>query len=290
MARQTKMTIGAINIKIHPHTPQTYIELFNDVIKLKRRASLRGDIYGHLSSFSFLNRDETLGFKGFIYKYLNIDPNEPWFDVDEEKVVDKEQMLQVEVLKKVKPHFSHFMYLFIPKYHRFFFTTYYDKKSISPSSVERFLKGVFYHPDILEKYGEVDVIVEPSIDGLEKIFKIPTLERLELLITKPNPDDHDEAEQKLLQRLGRLKAKRLKEEYVAESRSSIEPDDELRTLSRIAASNGYVWASGKDLEGKAVQESTTEHPYEEPVWYASDENPDRIFVAGAQGMMETIKR
>ncbi|OGU16789.1 MAG: hypothetical protein A2076_07180 [Geobacteraceae bacterium GWC2_53_11] len=289
MAKDLKMTIGAINIKIHPHSPEKYIELFEELVNMKRRVPIRGDIYGSLSTFNFLDvNDKVKGFKGYIFKYLNINPNEPWFDVEQQKVV--EPMQQVEVLKTLKPHFSFFMFYFIPKKHRVFFTTYYDSKSISPNSIAKFFTNLFYHPDIISKFGEVDVIVEPSIDGLERIFAINTLEKLELVVTKPNPDDHEEEEQKLLRRLGNIKAKRLKQEYVSESRESIQPDNDLRVLSKIAASNGYVYASGKDLAGKHVEESTQLHPFQENLWYSRDENAHDIFVRGADRMLSDIIR
>jgi hypothetical protein len=288
MSRETKMTIGAINIKIHPHSPEKYIELFTDVIKLKKKAAIRGDIYGSLSKFNYIDSNKLNGFKGYIFKFLNVNPDEPWFDVEQEKAADSRMIQEVEVLKKIKPHFSFFMYYFFPKKHRFIFTSYYDQKSISPNSVARFLENLFYEPEIIEKYGEVDVIVEPSVEGLEKIFAITTIERLELVITKPNPDDHEDAEQKLLKRLGKLKAKQLREEYVSERRESIVPDNELKILSKIAASNGYVIASGRNLEGRPVRESTIEHPFLDPVYYRNDEDPNAVFIAGAKDALDKV--
>ena len=291
MARELKMTIGAINIKIHPHTPEKYVDLFEDLLELKRRTKIRGDVYGSISRFNYIDpKNKILGLKGYIFKYLNIDPNEPWFDVENEKVVDCATMQGVEVLKTVKPHFSFFMYYFIPRYHRLFFTTYHNSKSISPNSIAKFFTNMFYHPDLIEKYGEVDVIIEPSIDGLEKIFAINTIERLELVISKPNPDDHEEAEGKLLRRLRNINARSLKEEYVSERKESIKPDEELLVLSKIAASNGYVYASGKDVDGKSVEESTLQHPLQENIWYSADENPHDVFVVGANRMLDDIRR
>lgn len=288
MPRETKMVIGAINIKIHPHSPERYIELFEDVITLKKKAAIRGDVYGSLSKFDYIDSSKIGGFKGYIFKFLNVDPNEPWFDVEQEKAADSRMLQQVEVLKKIKPHFSFFMYHFFPKKHRFVFTSYYDKKSISPNSVAKFLKNLFYDPTIIDKYGEVDVVVEPSKEGLEKIFAINTIERLELVITKPNPDDQEEAEQMLLKRLGKLKAKQFREEYVSEKKESLVPDDELKILSKIAASNGYVVASGRNLEGRPVQESTIEHPFLDPVYYRNDEDPNAVFIAGAKGALDKV--
>lgn len=289
MSKNLKMVIGAINIKIHPHSPEMYIELFKDAIALKSIVPIRGAIHGSLSKFNYLDpKDKTRGFKGNIYKFLNIDPNQPWFDVENEKVADTEVLKGISAIKNMKPNLSSFMYYFAPLKHRIFFTTYYDKKGISAKSIGNFFTNLFYEPSIIEKYGEVEVIIEPSTDKLDKIMKMSKIDKLELVISRPNPDDHGEAERKLLERLGRLNAKKLSEQYESISHETLKPDSDLLVLSKIAASNGYVKASGRDDSGKKIYESTLAHPLEESAWYTDNENPNDIFVLSSNKILDSI--
>lgn len=289
MSKNLKMVIGAINIKIHPHSPEKYIELFLDAIALKSIVPIRGSIHGSLSRFNFIDpRDKMRGFKGYIYKFLNIDPNQPWFDVENEKVADADGLKSISAIKNMKPNLSSFLYFFAPRKHRIFFTTYYDTKGISAKSICNFFKNLFYQPSIIKKYGEVEIIIEPSTDSLERIMKMPQIDRLELVISRPNPDDHGEAERKVLGRLNKLNAKKLSEQYESINHETLKPDEELMVLSKIAASNGYVKASGRDEAGKKVYESTLTHPLEEPAWYTDDENSHDVFLLNSNKILDNI--
>ena len=289
MPKNLKMMIGSINIKIHPHKPEMYIELFKDAIALKNIVPMRGDVYGSLSKFNFIDRkDKNLGFKGNIYKFLNIDPDQPWFDVEKEKVAEADVLKNISAIKNIKPNFCSFLYYFAPLKHRIFFTTYYDTKSISSKSIANFFTNIFFQPSIIDKYGEVEVIVEPSTDKLDKMMKMKQIDKLELMISRPNPDDHGEAERKLLARLGKLNAKKVYEEYESVNHETLKPDADLLTLTKIAASNGYVKTSGRDDFGKKVHESTLSHPLEESVWYSDEESPDKVFMIGSNKILNKI--
>ncbi|HBB8672471.1 TPA: DUF4747 family protein, partial [Escherichia coli] len=45
MARPKKLTYGAVNITMHPHSPEKYVELFRMARKNARNVNLRGDSF-----------------------------------------------------------------------------------------------------------------------------------------------------------------------------------------------------------------------------------------------------
>ncbi|PLL96602.1 DUF4747 domain-containing protein, partial [Klebsiella michiganensis] len=51
MARTKKLTYGAVNITMHPHSPEKYVELFRMARKNAENINLRGDSYATLSFF-----------------------------------------------------------------------------------------------------------------------------------------------------------------------------------------------------------------------------------------------
>lgn len=44
MARPKKLTYGAVNITMHPHSPEKYVELFRMARKNARNVNLRGTL------------------------------------------------------------------------------------------------------------------------------------------------------------------------------------------------------------------------------------------------------
>ena len=57
MARTKKLTYGAVNITMHPHSPEKYVELFRMARKNSENINLRGDSYATLSFFILIKKD-----------------------------------------------------------------------------------------------------------------------------------------------------------------------------------------------------------------------------------------
>ncbi|MDT0574464.1 DUF4747 family protein, partial [Streptomyces sp. DSM 3412] len=107
----------------------------------------------------------------------------------------------------------------------------------------------------------VEVTVVPSAEALDMIFAMPRLKKLEINVVRPNPDSLDEQEERILQKLLDQGAK--EQTVVLKKRPGIQkltPDEDTRTLAKVAANNGSVSAEGRDDDGKTVFESTKDHP------------------------------
>lgn len=291
MAKDKKIIIGAINITIQPHTTELYLDLIKDVYKLKKPVSIHGEQCALFAGLYKLDRDqvEPGPVSGDIFKFTDIDMNAQWFNTETSDFAEKDELGKINIPENLKPNSSRFSYIFFPKQHLFFYEGYYDGKTFAPSNAERFLERQLNHPEIIEKYGRVDVTHVPAIDALNEALKVPFKERIEMIIKRPNPDDHAEAEQRVMERMRARNVATYEQKYKAVTGESIEMDDELQTLAHISAKNGSFLVKGKGLDSKPIEISTTAHPWRQSEYYDPDaESPFEIFSRVAIEMKDVI--
>ncbi|MCB4809701.1 DUF4747 family protein [Methylovorus menthalis] len=271
MARQIGLSISGINIVTHPHSPERYVDLFKSLYSLKLSRSIRTTqriMLGELSRID--DSDLTEGIFGRIYKFDQIDPNMPWFNVETNEVATDEELAAISIPESLKPNFTTFDFVFYPKTHKFFFTSSHKGKHLSAGVVKRLFEYLIEHPAIRENFGKVEITIIPDQTQLENIFNIYNLRKLEIDVVLPNPDDNEEDEREIFSRLERQNARRIKQVIVAEPRESIEPDEETKKLARVAASNGKVIGTGYTQTGEKIEESTTKTPWSNQITYDPD--------------------
>lgn len=271
MAREAKLKIFSVNIAMHaPHRPERYVELMATVYNKRRiitSRGLNGLLIGELSAID--GEDLKNGMRGEIYRFVKIDPDDPWFNLENKEEADAEDLLEINIPENLKPQLVRFPFVFFPKGHRMYVLNYYQGKSIGPSTVEKFLQDVFSYPDILRRW-EVEVNVEPDQEGLESILEMHELHKLHIEIFRPNADDHNEEERELLERMENQGAKKIVYDMAASRTGELKPDAKTKTLARIGASNGKVTGSGRDEQQLPLTISTKEIPWLEPFYYDAD--------------------
>jgi len=289
MALMKKIRIVSLNITIQPHSPEMYIELLRMAFKLKLPVKLRGSDYGMIGSFKYNKESETI--TGDIYKFLSIDLSKPWFNSEKLKKAEDEDLEELNIPAKLKPNLETFAYIFYPQGHHLFVETYNDGNTLGPMQVKRLIEKLLSSPEIVSKFGEVDVTIEPMAESLEQIFNIPSLSRLTIRVNRPNPDDLDELEEEVFQRMDEEHVS--KEEHVLTGirGQSIEPSESTRRLARVAASNGYVKGRGRGADDSVIEISTIKHPFIAETTYDADvQSSSSAFYQEAESMWGTIKR
>lgn len=259
---QKKLEVGAINITIQPHKPEMYLRLFRDVYKLQTSIKVSGDQYAIIAGINKLDREqvEPGPITGDFYRFTSIDPDAPWFDVKTGDFADDTLMGDINIPENLKPNGARFSYIFYPTEHLLFYEAYYEGKTFGPINAERFVRNLLNQPSIVDKYGKVDVTHIPSKDELNDALKMPTKEKIELVITRPNADTFSETQKKVMDRMNARNVETYEESYKAIQGASITIDKELITMAKIAASNGKVVIKGKDANSKPIEFSTTNHP------------------------------
>ena len=263
MAKEKKLVVGAVNITIQPHTPEKYIELFKDVYKLKSSVQISGDQYGLIANLMKLEKDqkEPGAITGDIFKYTNINKSAQWFNTETNDFASDDDVGGINIPDNLKPNSSRFSYIFFPKEHLLFYEGYYDGNSFGPTNAERFIDRILNQDSIIEKYGKIDVTHVPAVDKLSDALKMKVKERIEMVVKRPNPDNHAEAEQRVMRRMRAQKVEVYEQKYKAVPNESIEIDEDIETMAHIAAKNGSFFIKGKDLNFKPIEFSTIKHPF-----------------------------
>jgi hypothetical protein len=119
MARQRKVSVSAINVRIHPHDDARYLNLFHAAFELRRSIRVRGDTHFALSYLDSSEINETGDIHGRLARFTNIDPDLPWFDFDRLDEADEDRLQEIRIPDTLKPNHTAFSFIFNVKSHVF---------------------------------------------------------------------------------------------------------------------------------------------------------------------------
>jgi len=248
-----------LNIVLHPHSPERYANLIEDLFDLKRAVQLRGDRYGMLSLID-RRRDQAGFVSGIITTFLNIEFEGRWFDTSDLKEATKEQVSKVSIPENLHPNAASFYFDFDTVEHKLYFQTYSEGKVLTHNQAYSLFEGLADDLKIRKKYGPVRITIVQSRAGLDALFKLPFIKQIKIRICKPNPDIFsDDFEEQIEQHLAQANSQSITISYEAEPGQSLEPTDEIRHVSEVALENGEVEVRGRDEKG-AVTKSTEQQP------------------------------
>lgn len=289
MAHMKKIRLVSLNITTQPHSPAMYVELFRKTFRLKCPVKLRGSDYGMIGSCKYNPNSETV--TGDIYKFLSIDLSKPWFNSEKLQKAESDDLEKLNIPPNLKPNLEMFSYVFYPNGHHLFVESYTDGNTLGPQQVKKLFDNLFSSPEIVGVYGDVDVTIEPQAETLEQIFAIPSLSRLTIRVTRPNPDDLDDLEEEVFSRMDEEHISKEERVLTGTKGETILPSKETKKFAQVAASNGYVKGHGRGADNKVVEISTVQHPFiEEVVYDANVQSGSGAFYQGAESMWNTIKR
>jgi len=271
MAKDQVVLMAGLNITMPaPHNAERYTELLKKVYRDKQIVSVRGVHGAALGSLYPLDKEDPQdGWAGEIYYFVQLNKNEPWFDVNSREEASEEDIRKISIPDNLKPHLTRFPFVFFPKKHRIYYQIRVGNSSFSPQSAKKFFDVLFLLPGI-ETYGTIEVTVIPEKDSVTSVLSIANLRHIKIELVRPNPDDHEEFERRFLERLERQGAGKLQFDLAAASGNTLTPDEETLALAEVAAENGYVRARGKTAAGEPVDRSTKNIPLIEREWYSPD--------------------
>ena len=268
MGRNRRFQYSALNIVTQPHSPDGYVALFRALYVLRRAVAVRGSQHLMIGELERVDRDDPLqGFTGRIYRFDQIDPGAPWFNVESKEEASEEELAEIRIPEALKPNLVKFNFVFYPQGHQFYFESMATGSTLSEGSMRKFFVTICAVPSIMEQFGPVDITVVPEHEQLARILSLPSLSKLVIDLRRPNADDQADDERVVLERLQRMKTRRLVETLTAERGETIEPDEQVRVLARVAAKNGSVSGTGYRADGGRVEESTEDRPWRQTVLY-----------------------
>lgn len=259
MARKVKVSAGALNVRLHPHSQRRYAELIEAIYKLKQPAKMRGDRYAIIS---LLNRSEAASgvYTGVLTTFLKVDFDGPWFNIENMSEATSEEVAEVVIPEQLRPNASQFYFLFDTKSHRFYFQIYTNGRYLTEHSARAIFSGFCDTLKIRQEFGDVKVSIVQDNEALEAMFSLKVIKQIRISILKPNSDIFsDDFEEKIEEHLEKSNSREITITYDAEKGGSIVPTKEIREVSKIALENGKVEVSGRSDVG-AVTQSTQDHP------------------------------
>jgi hypothetical protein len=243
MAR-TKVAVGALNIRLHPHQPGTYERFLKAIYVAKKPIRLRGDRMAVIRSLNTSSNPEDFLF-GVITTYLQIDVNQPWFNDDTFDVATPEDLEEIVLPKNLHPNIKSFLFALDTKNHRIYFEYYSNGNVFTHRSALAFFEGSANQPSILKAFNGAKITIVQSKLSLDTIFSIRRITSVKIYIEKDNdiwPDDfEDHLEQK--------NARSITVEYKSEQGLSIIRDDDIQAAAEASLELGYTEVSGYDDDG-----------------------------------------
>ena len=208
MARQKTIEISGLNIVTQPHTPESYLKLFELLSSARMPIQVRGDEYLMLLNVRAIMGDEKLnGIEGEVLKFTNIDNAGDWYDILKGTKLKDSEVPKIPA--NAQPNGVMFHYVFHPKKHIFYFISKSRDsiknkvESLSPNYMKTLFETGFAHINKSKKlnFDSIEITVLPSNDALNSIIKIPVLKKLEIVVKAPNPDDISTAAAAMLARM-----------------------------------------------------------------------------------------
>jgi hypothetical protein len=137
-----------------------------------------------------------------------------------------------------------------------------DGKRLTAGRAETIFQDLL-SPEVLGAETElVEVTLVPQDDALDYVLGFDRLDRVEILVKRPNDDDITKETNRVLKRLQNMNAKSERSTLTrAPKTDGIELDDEHELLARVAAAgNGKVDTRGQTADGEKGERSTVEKP------------------------------
>ena len=285
MARARVLELGALNLTVHPHSDEIYLDLLTQARTRQLVAPMRGNRFALIGYVRPSLYDvEGTAVEGQLFSFVDFDRNAAWYDTKTGEQAEESALEEVHIPETLKPDLRRFNFLFFPENHRLVIETYsHESHRMSPGAARHAFDTLLNDPSLVSQFGKVEVVVEPEKDALKKILKMPFLNRLKILVTRPNADTTEEVEEEVFRRLEEQRSDQLVEEYRAQDGASLKPNKRTRSLARVAASNGYVEGHGKKENGEPAHVYTQEHPMSERISYDPETQPAAAALADAAG-------
>lgn len=263
MSKMTRtIVIGGLNVAMHrPHSPQRYVDLFKHAYD-DRQIFMQGEIHGlMLGSLQGLeNAVKDNEFIGEIYRFVQINANDPWFDLHTRRQATEDQVGKISIPENLLSHMQRIPFVFYPKEHELWFVARDRKNSLSIPRTERFFQKLLENAVQMHGYPEVAVTAIPDQDALDEVLGVPGLHSVEVSFKRPNPDDGGDLEAMFEERLAAMNVGRQTVVMTASRGEVLEPDEQFKAEAAVAARNGSVKSVGVDDTGIPIISTTAEKP------------------------------
>lgn len=254
MGRKIKISAGILNIRLHPHPEGIYASWIKAIFKQRIVAPVHGDRFGMISSIDESEISKGL-ISGIITTFTRIEGGR-WFDAEGLTVATESQISRVVIPENLFPNSASFYFVFDTKKHRLFFQNYSSGKQITPASALKFFSGLAKDVWILRKFRAAKISIVQDKAGLDRLFGLQRIKKVEIQLLKPNSDIFDDDfEENIEDHLNSTNSRQMTIVYDAEKGGSINATEEMMDIGGVALDNGHVKVTGRDDKGAVVLDS-----------------------------------
>src|SRR5688572_9278900 len=147
MARDPKIEVGALNLRIPETHNRDYRALVEKLTGLRRGVRVYGDSYVAIQLF--VPEEDNLG---LIAKYTEIDIDGDWFDLDDFDAATPERLDEIKIPEALRPNLAQFYFQLFPAEHILVVASYAESKSLSTRSMLKYFKEALTWPEITEEF------------------------------------------------------------------------------------------------------------------------------------------
>jgi Domain of unknown function (DUF4747) len=258
MVDQVIQEVGFLNIVATPHPDGVYARLIGRAAGFS--VAFYGDQTGAITAPKAVGNENSL-LQGQLVVWTDIDEDQPGIDkrkLSQVKLAD----MDFSVPENLGFNSRVFVYVFNTATHVMAIETRNEfGQTISPTRAKRIFDRLLSPPILGLDAEMVEVTVIPEDDALSQVLGLARLDRVDILVKRPNPDDISDVAAAVMADLLEQNAK--SEERIlsrASGTDGIELNDENMIRARVAANNGYVSSAGRDEDGEPDKRSTKEYP------------------------------
>lgn len=262
MARPRGYQVGCINSRVHTkHAPDEYLELWRVFARARAPYVWPSSLAVMIGEAVRRTNEPTDGMFGHFYRFIHLDRDAGWFNILEHKPAEREDLAQIRIPANLQPNLRMLPYYFDINRHRLYFISKGAGAALSPGQVERLLKSLAEHENVVQRFGAVDIQIATEIDSVESLLRWPVLRNLSITLERPNATDFEDDE-RALRHLKALGARREVREYAkADDVGTLKPNEEMQAMARVAADNGRVHVEGTDPEGVSRGADSQHYPW-----------------------------
>lgn len=249
MARLQKMEIGGLNLRVHPHDDGVYRSLIFSLYEIKKIAKIHGDRFGLITSLDHGEEEDGIIY-GTLSSFLEIEMGGDWFNTETMDEASDNDIRRIQIPENLHPNLKTFRFAFNTRRHELVFEHYSEGDRLTHNSALNFFRNLAGDQRIEGQYGEVKISVVSDKGSVDRIFAIPRITDLDILIEKPNADLWGAGfEEQAEEHLEDKNARSMNVRYKAEKGMGIQRDEDLSALLQASINNGRSVAKGYGPDG-----------------------------------------
>lgn len=253
----SKFEAGFINVVASPHPKGVYPEALQQVANIP--VNYWGTNYAAIRAPKPTPEEPGL-YEGVFTVWTNVDTTEP--------SIDKATLEQVELDDDLKAVFEKrgfnnrsFNYVLEESTH----TLAVELRNEFGKTVSARQAGKIFSLALskLNRRGQTfETTVIPEDDALSMVLGLKRLDKVKIVIKRPNPGDHlDTDAEEVLREMEEQNINKDERIFTRQSGTdSINLNEQNQTRAEVAATDGFVESAGRDEDGKPDRRSTKEYP------------------------------